>query len=392
MIPAVAVVPFCLLVPVLVIWLGERHPIVNKIGAVIICYAVGILAGNFGRLFGLMPESASGLLDLFSSIMVAIALPLIYFSLDVRNWGRAGNRALGSFAVEIVAVAVAAGAGYLLFRGSLGPESNKVAGMLLGVYTGGTINLVAIGKALSVSPQLLVAANTADMAGSALYLLFLMTVAQRVFNLVLPKSKPVTGGPQQSDSDRIAADGRSYAGVFRRPVLLPLLAAFGLAVLIAGAGLVLTEVVTGQWGTILAILAITTLGIGASFIPSVRRIQKTNQLGQYFVLVFCIAIGMMADIVSLVTAAPAMLAFVGLAIFGSLVLHVAGAAIFRIDTDTVIITSVAGICSPPFVPMVSSALKNRDVLVPGIVTGIIGWVLGTYLGIGISFLLPRIFG
>ncbi len=148
----------------------------------------------------------------------------------------------------------------------------------------------------------------------------------------------------------------------------------------------------GQWGTILAIIAITTLGIGASFIPRVRNIRMTSQLGQFFVLVFCIAIGMMADIVSLVTATPAVLGFVGVAIFGSLLLHVAGAAIFRIDTDTVIITSVAGICSPPFVPMVASALKNRDVLVPGIVTGIIGWVLGTYLGIGLSFLLPRIWG
>jgi uncharacterized membrane protein len=80
-------------------------------------------------------------------------------------------------------------------------------------------------------------------------------------------------------------------------------------------------------------------------------------------------------------------AVVGLAIFGSLILHVAGSAIFRIDTDTVIITSVAGICSPPFVPMVASALKNRDVILPGVVTGIIGWVIGTYLGIGISTIL-----
>ena len=72
-----------------------------------------------------------------------------------------------------------------------------------------------------------------------------------------------------------------------------------------------------------------------------------------------------------------------LAIFGSLIVHVALCAIFRIDTDTMIITSVAGICSPPFVPMVATALKNRDTS-PGIITGIIGWVIGTYLGIGIS--------
>ena len=73
MIPAIAVVPFCLLVPVLVIWLGERHTIVDKIGAAIICYAIGILVGNVARLVGLLPESATGLLDTFSSVAVAIA-------------------------------------------------------------------------------------------------------------------------------------------------------------------------------------------------------------------------------------------------------------------------------------------------------------------------------
>jgi uncharacterized membrane protein len=392
MIPAVLAIPFCLLAPVLILWLGERHAIVDKIGAAIICYAVGILVGNLARAVGLLPASATGLLDTFSSIAVAVALPLIYFSLDVRNWGRAGPKALLSFAIEIVAVMIAATAGYFLFRRAVGPESNRVAGMLVGVYTGGTINLAAIGTALGVSAPLYVAANTADMAGSAVYLLFVMTLGQRVLGLVLPKSKPFAAAPGESASDRVAADGRSYRGIFGRGVLPRLAAAFGLAVLIAGAGLVLTEVVPGQWGTIAAILAITTLGIGASFVPRVRAIPMTHQLGQYFILVFCLAIGMMSDVVALFTSVPAMLGFVAVAIFGSLLLHIGAAAIFRIDTDTVIITSIAGIFSPPFVPMVASALKNRDVVVPGIITGIIGWVLGTYLGIGLSFLLPRLGG
>ena len=207
MIPAISVVPFCLLVPVLLIWLGERHTIVDKIGAAIISYTVGIVVGNVGRLLGLIPETAAGLLDTFSSVAVAIALPLIYFSLDMRTWRRAGPKALLSFAIEIVAVLVASSAGYLLFRGAIGPESNKVAGMLVGVYTGGTINLVAIGKALGVSAPLFVAANTADMAGSGIYILFIMLVGQRVLGLVLPRSKPVSAGPEQTDSDRVAADG-----------------------------------------------------------------------------------------------------------------------------------------------------------------------------------------
>ena len=160
--------------------------------------------------------------------------------------------------------------------------------------------------------------------------------------------------------------------------------------LIAAAGFSLTLVLPGQWGTIGAILAITTLSIAASFIRPLRRVRQTHQAGQYFILVFCLVVGSTADIMKLLAAAPSVIGYVSLTVFGSLILHVALAAIFRVDTDTMIITSVAGICSPPFVPMVASALKNRDVILPGVVTGLIGWVVGTYLGIGISTILSAL--
>jgi uncharacterized membrane protein len=82
-----------------------------------------------------------------------------------------------------------------------------------------------------------------------------------------------------------------------------------------------------------------------------------------------------------------MLVYVTFTIFACLLLHVALAKIFKIDADTVIITSVAGICSPPLVPMVASALKNKEVIVSGVITGIIGWVVGTYLGITVAYIL-----
>jgi uncharacterized membrane protein len=36
---------------------------------------------------------------------------------------------------------------------------------------------------------------------------------------------------------------------------------------------------------------------------------------------------------------------------------------------------------------VASALKNKEVIVSGVITGIIGWVIGTYLGIAVAYIL-----
>jgi len=120
-------------------------------------------------------------------------------------------------------------------------------------------------------------------------------------------------------------------------------------------------------------------------------VEKSFQLGQYFVLIFSLALSSMADIGKLLSTAPALLALVGSIIFLAVLFHVLLAAIFRIDADTMIITSIAGVFSPPFVPMVAAALKNREMIMTGIITGIIGWAIGTYLGIGFAYLLHALF-
>jgi uncharacterized membrane protein len=368
---------FFVLFPILVIWLGEkRFALVDKIGAVVVCYAAGIILGNVG----ILPKGAASVQDIAASVAIPLALPLMFFSLDVGAWARSSGRALLAFGLEVIAVVVVSVAGFFLFRGFIGPETWKLTGMLNGVYTGGTINLAAIGTALRVSPTLYVAANTSDIVISGLYLLFLVTIGKKVIGAFLPAYRKPVGSAARIQVE----EWGTYKGFFSRERFLPLLGALGLALLIFGVGAVFSLILPGQWGTITTILVITTLGIAASFITPIQRIRMTYQLGHYFILVFCLVVGSMADLGRLASSIPGVIGYVSVAIFGSLIVHVLLCAIFRIDTDTMIITSVAGICSPPFVPMVAAALKNRAVIVPGIITGIVGWVIGTYLGIGIS--------
>lgn len=171
----------------------------------------------------------------------------------------------------------------------------------------------------------------------------------------------------------------------------PLLKALLLSLLIFAVGGGLTLLLPKSFSSVVAILVIATLGIACSLIPSVRKIEKSFQLGQYFVLVFSLALSSMADIGKLLSTAPMLMALVGVIIFLSVLFHVLMAAIFKIDADTVIITSIAGVFSPPFVPMVAAALKNREMIMTGVMTGIIGWAIGTYLGIGFAYLLHALF-
>ena len=107
----------------------------------------------------------------------------------------------------------------------------------------------------------------------------------------------------------------------------------------------------------------------------------------YFILIFCVVVSSMADIRQLANISFSLFYYVGLAMFGSHILHAFIAKFFKIDADTVIISGSALICSPPFVPVVAGALKNREIILTGLTVGIVGYAVGNYLGVLIAYLL-----
>jgi uncharacterized membrane protein len=374
------VVLLFVLFPILLLYVGNRHPLVDRVGAVVISYAAGLLLGSLR----VLPSSTASVGDAVSSVAVPLALCLIFFSLDLRKWSKLGRVMVLALALEVVSVLVFTFVGYILFRDALGAVTGKLGGMYVGVYTGMTINMAAIADALHVSPTLYVASNTSDIVLSAVYMLFMVTVGPKVLGLVLRSTRRDSA----AHGEAVSMDYSSYVGIFSRARIVPLAGALGLAIAISACGLVLTLVLPKSWGSIAAILLITTLGILASFVPRVRRIKMTYQLGQYFILVFCFAVGSMADLSKLASVAPAVFGYVAVCLFGSFALHIVLCRIFRVDRDTMIITSVATINSAPFVPMAAAALKNREIVVGGVLTGLVGGIIGTYLGLAwASFLL-----
>ncbi len=65
-------------------------------------------------------------------------------------------------ALALVSVIIVIISGYFIFKNFV-PDSWKVAGMLVGVYSGGTPNLVSLKVALGVDPNLFVMTSTYDM-------------------------------------------------------------------------------------------------------------------------------------------------------------------------------------------------------------------------------------
>ena len=386
MVHSAVLAAFYLFVPLLVIHLCRRYPLLDKLGAVFICYILGTALGNSN----LLASDAAQLQDDFSSATVALALPLLLFSCDIRAWFRTAGKAMISMAVAFAAVTAMSGIGCILLADQL-PEAWKLSGLIIGVYTGGTPNMAAIRTALDVNPTTYLTLHTYDIVASLGYLIFCLTVAQRLLNRFLIPYVPVRlreGGDAPLETEEI----NSFQGMASASVLKGI----GLALLLSGAilagALFISGLVPAEYRTAAVILLITTLGMAASLFPRVRAIPKTFQAGMYLILCFCLVVGSMARARDLVQIQPALLTYIVLCIGGAFVLHALFCKLLKVDTDTFIITSVSAVCSPPFVPVVAAALNNREIILSGLTTGIVGYAAGNYLGITFAYVFKAFIG
>jgi uncharacterized membrane protein len=184
-------------------------------------------------------------------------------------------------------------------------------------------------------------------------------------------------------------DDNSYKGVAKPAILGKLVLAFLLSAVIVGVSYVAGTFVKG-YETAVTILLITTLSLVCSFIKPVREIKKTTSLGMYIIYIFCFTVATMADFSEFKNFDFTLLIYITVSIFGSMFLHALSCKFAKVDTDTMIVTSVSAICSPPFVPVVAAALNNNAVLISGLTTGIIGYAIGNYLGVFMHFILNNL--
>ncbi len=379
MIGNILTIVFFLLCPACVLWLCRRFPLLDKIGPVLILYIMGII---FGNLFH--PSGMADVQDVLSSATVPLAIPLMLFSCTFQ---RSKTRSqLIALLLGLAAVTISVIVGYFLFGRDM-EDGAIIGGMLTGVYTGGTINLASLKVMLGVSEETFILLNSFDMAVSFLYLTFLLSVGIRMFRRWLPAQK------SDDDLEEIKEQEKEqpFKGLFTRQGLRD--AGFLLAVdaliigISAGLGLFAGD---GAFMTVL-ILSLTTLGIAASFWRPIKKRKYGYEIGMYCIYVFSVVVASMADLRSLsISGSLNMLGYLTFVIFFSLLLEVLAAKPFKVDADTMTVSSVAYICSPPFVPMMAAAMKNKSVLAGGLSVGVVGYAVGNYLGFLIARLLETL--
>ena len=373
---------FCL-IPAGVIWLCRKYPFLDTIGPIMILYAIGIVIGNLP----FMPEQMKVLQEMIPNVVIPLAIPMMLFgcAFTSKEMGLQLKIVVSGF----LSVALAVVGGYLLFGRHMA-EGTEVGGIISGVYTGGTVNAAALQAIFGVESRTFVLLNSYDIIISFLYFVFLFTFGIKLFRrLYGERSKSISAEDKAEIDRQIALTKRNpYQGLMTKAGLkqigLTLLATIVVAAISGGTALLMPE----GWFMVVFILMLTTLGVVCSFIKPIRALEKSYELGMYLIYIFSLAIASMADFSSLDFVGGAnQLCFMLFAVFVSLLLHAIMCRLMKVDADSMVISSVSFINSPPFVPMVSAAMKNRNTLVTGLAAGVAGYALGNHFGVLMEKLL-----
>ena len=378
-----------ILVPVIIIECFKRWTWMQKIGTVVAAYAVGILFALTGLVhFEAGTEAAVSFGKLQSTIMsvaVPLAIPLMLFNCDFKLWTKALPKTIWSLVGGICAVLVAVVSGYFIFRTPDVPAFNKVAAMMTGIYTGGTMNFNALGASLGVDKTIMAIVLAFEMVLTTPYIFFIIGGGYKVFRKILPYQDVTRKG--RKDESVETKDIENYHGMFDRKNIGGMLAGLGLSVLFLAIGAGLALLLTGTLNELVVILTITTLSIIASFFKKVRELPKTFELGMFFILIFSVIVASLFDIHSVNGGSLMIGLFVAWVMIVAAGLHLLFCRIAHVSGDLFCVSQIALLCSPPFVPPVVGAMKNKKVLISGIVIGLVGYAIGTYLGVAIAYIL-----
>lgn len=355
--------------PLLWIYLTRRWKIEQWLSPVVLSYLTGIILANIN--FLPLSESIS---HSFSEYTIVLAIPLLLYSTNLPAWYQHAKRSVLAFGLCILSGILCSIIAAFVFQDSIA-DSGLISGMLVGVYTGGTPNMNAIGLAMGADSETLVLMNAADIFCGGICLIFLTSIAHPVFSKILPAFQ----------RDKSAQELVSQKEPIQLQQILLLL---GLTLGIIALTIGLTLWIFGDLKQLAFILLLlTSFSIGASFFAQVRAIKISFEIGEYLLLMFCIAIGMQANFSTLLADGSTIISFTAFVLSLTILLHLLLSKIFKIDVDTMMITATAALYGPVFIGQIATTIKNRSLIVSGMATGLVGYAIGNYLGVSITHLL-----
>ena len=352
-------------------WIDNR-PIGKKTSGVVWVLVAAMLLSNTG----LIPFTSPAY-DFVGGYMVSLAIPLLLFKADIRKIFRESGRVIITFVIASTATVVGAVLGfYLMDLGEIGP---KVAGVYTGGWIGGAVNFLAVSQVVEMTETEFTSSISASSVVSILALMMLIALPSIRF---VTRFVPTNFVDTIPEHEKLALKESSRARVYLRHLSGAVAMSFGICTISAAIG----EWIGRTHYTILFVTLFTIL-IANLFPKAMKQLQGEFELGMIFMYIFFAMVGLSTDASAFIDSAMNLFVYGMMIIVIHLVVLLIVAKLIKVDLAEAIVASGACLVGPAPTAAIAISQGWRSLVTPGIMCGIFGYVIGTFIGVAVTQML-----
>ncbi|MDT8409661.1 MAG: DUF819 family protein [Wenzhouxiangellaceae bacterium] len=373
-------------------WLGDK-PGGRMVGGALM---VILLAATLANL-GVIPLASQGVpvYDQLLGTAAPVSIFLLLLKARLSSLARAGAPMLMLFAIAAAATVIGVlAAGWLLGAEQwMGQWYGPLSGMFAATYIGGgaNFNALALHYEFMQSGNLYAAAAVADHVMTVVWIALLLVFPRLLGGILRAGGRADKPGSEDNGHAQDMLDLNAAEPKSGKPGLadLVVLAALGLAAFVASERISLW--LFSSLGIQLpSILVLTTLALVLAQFDTVARLRGTQVLGMFGAYLFLAALAAYCEVAAIGETGwlgVRLLAFVVIAVAIHGVLVVTAGKIMNRSAEVVAVVSATTIGGSTVVLPLIERFGRRDLLLPGIVLGTLGNLLGTYIGFTLVYTL-----
>ena len=372
------------------IYMEQTYKWASKITGPVLALVVAVVLSNLK----VMPIQSPSY-DVVWTYVVPLCIPLLLFRANIFKIVKTTGSMFGAFHVSALGTLIGAVVAAFTFRAVV-PHIAKLSGIMTASYIGGGVNFFAVQATFKAPEELTNALLVSDNV--IMTIMFLVLISLTGFKF-FRKHYPMPHQLEVENSD--SKDDMQAANFWKRKEisLLDIAKALGVAIFIAALSAKLSELIrlAPLPGVALDILSnqfllITTISVAVAtvFHKQLENIAGSDELGTYLIYIFFFTIGLPADIWLIIQRAPVLFLYcIVIAGINFLVTFGLG-KLFKMKLEDLALSVSANLGGPMNAAAMAIAKGWKALVLPALLVGIWGYVIGTYLGIIVGNILLAI--